>query len=145
MRVLFIIALVIVSGCERHSGPSVTIDNWWTVDIAPDTCKITNSCGSDPNDPGGVQEYIDSLKAQFAASATCKGVSVFDYRGPGTHDGKYFPSDGEGLLIDYRPNQAVQHFSIMGSPSNGITGIGTVHEIVERSCTAARGLGAKVQ
>jgi hypothetical protein len=139
-----LIVLLLLPGCQNQSGPVVAIDNWWTVDYARNSCKAANACGLDPQDPGKVQEYIDSLKAKFASATICQGVSVFDLRGPAFHD-PVVPDKNEMLIIDYIPNRATQSFSIMGKPSNGIRGAGTIDEIVSRSCAAARGLGAKVQ
>lgn len=138
------VALVTLSACGRQAGPAVVIDNWWMVDFARNSCKAANVCGVDPDDPGNVQEYIQNLKAQFAAAPICQGVAVFDYRGPNFHNA-VAPKDNEQLIIDYQPNQSVQSFSIMGKPSNGIRGTGTITEIVRRTCVAARGLGGKVQ
>lgn len=133
----------VVSSCQKDSSPAVALDNWWTVDFARNSCRAANSCGVDKDNPGGVQEYINSLKAQFALSSTCRGVDVFDYRGP-QYKNEPEPDYKENLLIDYVPGNATQSFSIMGKPSNNIYGKGTLPEIVDRSCAAARGLGARV-
>jgi hypothetical protein len=123
---------------------AVMIDSWWTIDFARNSCRATRACGSDSSNPANVLQYIYALKAEFAASTTCYGVSVFDYRGPKSRNVDQ-PQRKETLIIDYQPNSAVQSFTIMGQPSSGVSGRGTVGEIVTRTCAAARGLGGKVQ
>lgn len=141
------LALVTLAGCNKERSPVVVIDDWWTIDYAKNACASDPSHCTDTNDPGGVLDYIDRLKAQFAASSTCKGVSVFDYRGPNVEPPSGMPTDDnrEQLIIDYQPGQATQSFAIMGKPSNKIAGEGSIEQIVTRTCSAARGLGANVQ
>jgi hypothetical protein len=124
--------------------PAVSIDSWWMIDFARNSCQATKACGSDADNPANVLQYIDALKAEFAVSTSCYGVSVFDYRGPRTRN-PVEPKEKETLIIDYQPNAAAQSFSIVGQPSNGISSRGTVRDIVSRTCAAARGLGGKVQ
>ena len=133
-----------VCGCQRQSQPTVVLDNWWTVDFARSGCQRQNACGFDKENPAGVQDYINSLKAQFAAASICRGVTVLDFRGPGQKNPET-PNYSEKLIIDYSPNKASQTFSIMGQPSSNIFATGTIQQIVERACIAARGLGARVE
>jgi hypothetical protein len=123
---------------------AISIDAWWMIDFARNSCQASRSCGADPANPGKVLQYIDTLKEEFAASPSCLGVSIFDYRGPKSQNPQE-PKDKETLIIDYQPNAAVQRFSITGQPSNGISGSGTVNDIVNRTCVAARGLGGRIQ
>lgn len=137
-------ASLLICGCHKQA-PTIAIDNWWTVDYARNSCQIANTCGLDKDNPGGVQDYINSVKAQFAAASSCQGVTVLDYRGPAYKNNPVEPDEKETLIIDYVPNQSVQHFAIMGQPSSNIFASGTVPQIVDRSCIAARGLGANVR
>lgn len=139
-----ILTCFVAGACNRESQPTVVIDNWWAVDFAKNSCRAANACGFDKGNPGNVQDYINSLKAQFAATSACRGVTVIDYRGPSFKNPDQ-PKEHESLIIDYVPNEAVQHFAIMGQPSTNLFGTGSIQQIVERTCVAARGLGARVE
>lgn len=143
----FLAILLMVVACDKAAQRTVVIDNWWTIDYAKSACRMDKSICPDPNDPGGVLAYIDALKAQFAASPTCQGVAVFDYRGPNAERPSGMPTDDnrEQLIIDYHPGHSAQPFTIMGKPSNNIAGEGKIEQIVARTCAAARGLGGTVQ
>ena len=147
IRNVLLIALFATAACDKQRPSVVVIDDWWTIDYAKSACEREKSLCADPDDPGGVLDYIDRLKAQFAASPTCHGVSVFDYRGPNAERPSGMPTndDGEQLIINYQPGRSTQSFTIMGKPSNKIAGEGSFEQIVTRTCEAARGVGAKVQ
>lgn len=139
------LTLFFTGACRRESQPTVVIDSWWTVDFARNSCRSVSACGFDKDNPGNVHDYINNLKAQFAVAAVCRGVTVLDYRGPSYKTNPDMPKEYESLIVDYVPNESAQNFSIIGHPSTNVFGSGTIQEIVDRACVAARGLGARVQ
>ena len=124
VRKTLFVALLTLAACNRERKPTVVIDDWWTIDYAKNACAREPSLCTNPNDPGGVLDYIDRLKTQFAASPTCKGVSVFDFRGPNVERPAAMPTDHdrEQLIIDYQPGHSTQSFTIRGSRRTTLPG-----------------------
>ena len=146
-RCAFAVVALAVSGCDKRE-PAIVIDSWWTIDYARNWCATHSNCGSDRDNPAGVLDYISKLKSAFALEATCHGVQIIEFLGPDTasrHKAGAMAQPHEMLMIDYVPNNPIQHWGIEGAPSAGIGGIDSIDQIVKKTCETARAVGGKVQ
>jgi hypothetical protein len=135
-------------GCAK-TEPVIVVDDWWNVDFAKNGCeRLANvhPCVVDPTVE--VRDFEAQLGTSFGADASCHGVILTNYNGPGAKSSDAASKAEWQLMLNYHVGDISQNWSMVGhtnGPNFYTTGQGNPKEIVHDICAVVKQAGGSLR
>jgi hypothetical protein len=134
--VILFASFVLLLSCGKKQT-SISIDDWWDVDVAKSGCAmragVGNPCLSDP--VADVRNFEMVIAGAVAGDPVCHGVTMSNATA----------SPDWQLMVDFVEGSETRSWTLVRHPDGTtITGRGSASEIAHSACMVATGRGGRV-